>query len=98
MELHEKIQNSDEHFTIHFIETSASLLHNVPYINTSVGDHLLQQNPNKPQITFKNEIKLVYGLQGISHFILIFKAIPMQVMEKLITLKNSSQLTELLLQ
>lgn len=68
MELHVKVFKSDEHSksTLHFIETSSSLFHNAPYINTVVksGESLKQMD-----IPLKDNIHLVYGLQGNMQFI-----------------------------
>ena len=39
MELYERMLKSDKCSTIHFIETSSSILHEAPYINTTVSDN-----------------------------------------------------------
>ena len=63
MDLHDKILKSDLHLqsTLHFIETSASLLHNAPYINTVVKNEESLQEVTVPA---KDETQLVYGLQS----------------------------------
>lgn len=65
MELYEKMLKSES--TIHFIETSSSLLHNAPYIDTIVRDY----DERQIDIPVKDEIQLVYGLQG-DHLLLLW--------------------------
>lgn len=68
MELHEKMLRKETCSTIHFIETSSSLLHNAPYINTVIKDFAtVQQIPIK--LSVKDDVKLVYGLQGNFQFL-----------------------------
>ena len=64
MDLHDKMLKSDLHsaqLTLHFIETSASLLHNAPYINTVVRN---EESLQKVTVPAEDETQLVYGLQG----------------------------------
>ena len=63
MDLHDKMLKSDLHLqsTLHFIETSPSLLHNAPYINTVVKN---EESLQKVTVPAKDETQLVYGLQG----------------------------------
>lgn len=60
MELHEKVLKNDE-LSLHFIETSSSLLHNAPYIDTVVKSSESLQHVT---VAVKNHVQLVYGLQG----------------------------------
>lgn len=60
MELHEKVLKNDE-LSLHFIETSSSLLHNAPYIDTVVKSSKSLQHVT---VAVKNHVQLVYGLQG----------------------------------
>ena len=63
MELYDKMLKYDTHArsTLHFIETSASLLQNAPYISTVVKN---EENLQEVDISFKSQPQLVYGLQG----------------------------------
>lgn len=63
MELYDKMLKCDAHgrSTLHFIETSASLLHNAPYINIVVKS---EENLQKVAKFTKSQTQLVYGLQG----------------------------------
>ncbi|XP_019857334.1 PREDICTED: uncharacterized protein LOC109585637 [Amphimedon queenslandica] len=63
LELYDKMLKCDTHArsTLHFIETSASLLQNAPFINTVVKN---EENLQKVDISFWSQPQLVYGLQG----------------------------------
>ena len=70
MEIHERMLKSECRSTIHFIETLSSLLHNAPYISTVTKDYeTLKQT--QIDLSIKDDVKLVYGLQGIAVFLLI---------------------------
>ena len=70
MDLHDKMLKSDLHLqsTLHFIETSPSLLHNAPYINTVVKN---EESLQKVTLPAKDETQLVYGLQGDNFMLLV---------------------------
>ncbi|XP_019859705.1 PREDICTED: uncharacterized protein LOC109587936, partial [Amphimedon queenslandica] len=63
LELYDKMLKCDTHArsTLHFIETSASLLQNAPFISTVVKN---EENLQKVDISFWSQPQLVYGLQG----------------------------------
>ena len=85
MELHDKMFKSDLHSksTLHFIETSASLLHNAPYINTVVKN---EESLQEVTISIKDQTQLVYGLQGNIFYITSYSnvSVLLQVMVRLI--------------
>ena len=85
MELHDKMLKCDLHSqsTLHFIETSASLLHNAPYINTVVKN---EESLQEVIISVKDQTQLVYGLQGNILCITSYSnvSVLLQVMERLI--------------
>ena len=85
MDLHDKMLKSDLHLhsTLHFIEISASLLHNAPYINTVVKN---EESLQEVTISVKDQTQLVYGLQGNILCITSYSnvSVLLQVMERLI--------------
>ena len=85
MDLHDKMLKSDLHLqsTLHFIETSTSLLRNAPYIDTVVKN---EESLQKVTVPAKNETQLVYGLQGDDFMLLVATSSKhiLQVMVRLI--------------
>ena len=80
MDIYERMFKSGNCSTIHFIETSSSLLYNAPYINTTVRNkcysncniitfyvQTLQPKEDADKIIRSDyfcSVELVYGLQG----------------------------------